>query len=60
MFGLVLVNFMDGHGGMDNRWLDGLLLDNRLDGLEGISQQRQRMMGIYSPRERDGERAPQQ
>ena len=60
MLGLVLVNFMYGHSGMDNRWLNGLLLDNGLDGLEGISQQRPRMMEIYLPRERDGERARQQ
>ena len=47
MLGLVLVHFMDGNSGMDNRRLDCLLLDNGLDGLEGISMGRQRMVGVY-------------
>lgn len=46
MLGLVLVNFMDGDRGMDNRRLDGLLLDNGLDGLQGISMECQRRIDI--------------
>lgn len=60
MLGLVLVNFMDGDRGMDNRRLDGLLLDNGLDGLQGISKECQRRIELDRPRERDGERARQQ
>lgn len=34
MFRLVVVNFVNRDGGVDNRWLDSLLLDNWLDGLQ--------------------------
>lgn len=34
MLGLILMNLMNGDGGVDNRWLDGLLLNYRLYGLD--------------------------
>lgn len=33
---LVLVNLVDRNGGVDDRWLDGLLLDDGLDGLVDV------------------------
>ena len=33
MLSLILMYFMDGYSGVDDRWLYGLLVDNRLDGL---------------------------
>lgn len=35
---LVVVNFMDRDGSVDNRWLDSLLLDDWLDGLQVACQ----------------------
>lgn len=34
---LVLVNLVDGHGGVDNRWLDRLFLDDWLNGPDDMS-----------------------
>lgn len=34
VLGFVLVDLVNGDGGVDNRWLDGLLVDDRLDGLK--------------------------
>ena len=34
MLGLILMDFMNGHGSMNNRWLDSLLVHDGLDGLE--------------------------
>lgn len=36
MLGLVVVNLMDGDGSVDDRWLDGLLLNDGLDGLVDV------------------------
>ena len=36
MLRFVLVNLMDGNSGVDDGWLDGLLLYNRLDGLKHL------------------------
>jgi len=33
MLRFVLVNLVNRNGGVDDRWLDGLLVDNWLDGL---------------------------
>lgn len=33
MLGLILMDLVDRDGGVDNRWLNSLLLDDRLDGL---------------------------
>jgi len=37
VFGLVLVDLVDGNSGVDNRRLDGLLLDDWLDSPEKVS-----------------------
>jgi len=34
VLGLILVNFMDGDGSVDDRWLNGLFLNDWLDGLD--------------------------
>lgn len=47
MLGLVLMNFMDGDSGVNNRWLDGLFLDDGLDGLMHVSKTRQGIIDIY-------------
>lgn len=36
VLGLVLVDFVDGDGGVDDGWLDSLLLHNWLDGLVDV------------------------
>ena len=33
MLSLVMMDLVNGDSGVDDRWLDGLLLDDRLDGL---------------------------
>ena len=33
MLGLVMMDLVNGNSGVDDRWLDGLLLDDWLDGL---------------------------
>ena len=47
MLGLVLVHFMDGNSGMDNRWLDGLFLDNGLDRLMHVSKTSQWIKDVH-------------
>ena len=47
MLGLVLVDFMDGDSGMDNRRLDGFLLDNGLDCLMHVSKARRCVNEMY-------------
>ncbi len=37
MLSLIVDGLVDGDGGMNDRGLDGLLLDDRLDGLEASS-----------------------
>ena len=38
MLGLVLMDFVDRYGGVNNRGLDSLLLNNWLDGLEDVNR----------------------
>ena len=40
VLGLILVDLVDGNGGVDNRRLDGLLLDDWLDGPDTVLIQR--------------------
>ena len=47
MLGLILVHFMDGDSGMDNRWLDGLFLDNGLDRLMHVSMNRRCIKDVH-------------
>ena len=48
--GLVVVNLVDGNGGVDNIGLDGLLLDNRLDSLvdvlDDVSVDKHEVVGV--------------
>lgn len=39
VLGLVVVNFVNRDGGVDDRWLDSLLLDDWLNGLDFLRQQ---------------------
>ena len=36
VLGLIMMDLVNGDGGVDDRWLDGLLLDDWLDGLEDL------------------------
>jgi hypothetical protein len=43
VLGLVVMNFVDGDGGVDDGWLDSLLLDDWLDGLVDVCE----MMSVF-------------
>ena len=43
MLGLIFVDFVDRYGGVNNRGLDSLLLNNGLDGLKDVSRSSQKV-----------------
>lgn len=48
MLGLIFMDLMNGDGGVNNRWLNGLLLNYRLNGLDMCQQMnRQQLAGRY-------------